>query len=269
MIVRGEKYRPLSVYAKWLYVYYKSVCGDSGVCFQATKVVAESTGISAGKVSQSKRELEDVGLIKIEPGNSLKGRSDKVRIIDVWSENLQAYAADNGLDSPHEPVETETAIPESYADSPHESTGSRHESSGSPHEPKKNPTYKKEPKDKEPSPSDSWSERYEKARLDWNKLADDTGLSPIRVMNKKRRVWVRARWTNIEEHLPTIYAKIRESDFLRGDNDRGWTCDFDFIWGSTHNFVKIIEGKYDDAKNGAKKKDRYAHIPPPGTVKIY
>ncbi len=35
---------------------------------------------------------------------------------------------------------------------------------------------------------------------------------------------------------------MKNSTFLRGSNDRGWTASFDW-----NNFFKILEGRYDNA----------------------
>jgi len=36
------------------------------------------------------------------------------------------------------------------------------------------------------------------------------------------------------------------SAFLNGNNQRGWTVDFDWIVKSEDNFTKVLEGKYED-----------------------
>jgi hypothetical protein len=61
----------LSVYAFRLYVHLKRVAGASneGACWQSTRTLATHCGMSASKVSESKQELVDAGLIEIEPGD--------------------------------------------------------------------------------------------------------------------------------------------------------------------------------------------------------
>jgi hypothetical protein len=39
---------------------------------------------------------------------------------------------------------------------------------------------------------------------------------------------------------------MQESKFLRGDNKRGWKASFDWIFENQKNWVKIIEGTYDN-----------------------
>jgi hypothetical protein len=41
---------------------------------------------------------------------------------------------------------------------------------------------------------------------------------------------------------------VISSPFLRGENDKGWRADFDWVL-NPNNLAKIVEGKYDDRKN--------------------
>jgi hypothetical protein len=65
-------------------------------------------------------------------------------------------------------------------------------------------------------------------------------------ITNKRRLAIKSRLREKGFDAEQIYKKIPESKFLLGENDRGWRCDFDFVWGSPHNWVKILEGKYID-----------------------
>lgn len=78
----------------------------------------------------------------------------------------------------------------------------------------------------------------------WNLFAEANGLSKINSITEKRKRSIRARLVQDGFLEQSIYEKIKESKFLLGDNDRGWRCDFDFVWGSPDNWVKITEGKY-------------------------
>lgn len=99
-VVRGSK-SGISVHAKWLYVYLKSVAGDSGSCWQGTKTMSEGTGISTGKISSCKKELEQAGLISISKGDTSKGRSDTITITNIWRQNINEFS-DDQTPSPHE-----------------------------------------------------------------------------------------------------------------------------------------------------------------------
>jgi hypothetical protein len=48
-----------------------------------------------------------------------------------------------------------------------------------------------------------------------------------------------------------IIQRANRSSFCRGDNERGWTANIDWLL-RPDTAIKIIEGKYDDRTNGAK-----------------
>lgn len=79
----------------------------------------------------------------------------------------------------------------------------------------------------------------------WNELAGSLGLARVRKLTdvRRRKVIAQAKRFPIED-WQAVFGKIAASPFLRGDNQQGWRCDFDFIL-SENNFVKILEGKYD------------------------
>ena len=91
-IIRGRKGRGLSVYAKFLYVYLKSVAGDSGLCFQSTATIAHETELSVGRVHEAKHELAQRGLISITHGRNPRRHADRMRIKDIWPANMFEFS---------------------------------------------------------------------------------------------------------------------------------------------------------------------------------
>ena len=87
-------------------------------------------------------------------------------------------------------------------------------------------------------------ERVEKTYLSWNEFAQQNGLAQASKLTEKRAIGIRARLAEQEFDLDKIYAEIRQSTFLRGENERRWKVDFDFIFCSQNNYLKILEGKY-------------------------
>lgn len=75
----------------------------------------------------------------------------------------------------------------------------------------------------------------------WNK---HSMLKEITAMTEKRKSHINAR---VKEHgLEAIYKAIdnvSKSSFLRGQNKRGWTATFDWVF-LPNNFVKVLEGNY-------------------------
>lgn len=82
----------LTPYALALYVHLKRTAGDEGKCWKSTRTLAKETGISAGKVSSARGELEDVELIHVErPSNP--SQSVTVYILDVWEANFKQFSS--------------------------------------------------------------------------------------------------------------------------------------------------------------------------------
>lgn len=81
-------------------------------------------------------------------------------------------------------------------------------------------------------------------------------LSPIRSIQGKREVAVRARWN--EWHDLEIFAELFHkadcSAFLNGENKRGWKADFDWLMIGG-NASKVLEGRYDDDAQKAPAKE--------------
>jgi DNA-binding MarR family transcriptional regulator len=76
----------LSPFEIALYVHVKRRAGDSGVCNENSRELAEATRMSAGQVSAAKRELVMRGLIEVR---KVKGR-DVISISDIWQKNLDS-----------------------------------------------------------------------------------------------------------------------------------------------------------------------------------
>lgn len=84
----------------------------------------------------------------------------------------------------------------------------------------------------------------------WNAKHDETNSSMRRLtlMSESRKVMLRARLRQCKGDVSMIYKAIdtaMASDFMNGNNGRGWTASFDWIFGNENNFAKTLEG-YDD-----------------------
>lgn len=89
----------------------------------------------------------------------------------------------------------------------------------------------------------------EAAHQAWNELAVEVGLSKVITLSEKRRKGVLQRSKEKAFNMSAIFARIRESAFLQGkvprrDDRDPWQVDFDFVFCSANNYVKILEGKY-------------------------
>lgn len=81
----------------------------------------------------------------------------------------------------------------------------------------------------------------------WNTIAGRIGLPKISKLTPARRQKLQARIKEFPdvESWSTAFQNIERSPFLRGDNDRGWKANFDFLL-QPGSFVKLIEGVYNN-----------------------
>jgi hypothetical protein len=81
----------LSPHALALYVHLKRTAGGGGLCYKSTRRLAEETGISTGKISEARTELEKHELIAVNRPKD-KRKAAEVTIVDVWPENFAHFA---------------------------------------------------------------------------------------------------------------------------------------------------------------------------------
>lgn len=79
----------------------------------------------------------------------------------------------------------------------------------------------------------------------WNAFASLLGLATILKLSARRMIGVSQRLKDDKFNLDDIFKKIKGSKFCQGENNRGWKVDFDFVFCSANNYLKILEGKYD------------------------
>ena len=80
---------------------------------------------------------------------------------------------------------------------------------------------------------------------DWNLLATELGLPKVAVMSdaRRRRAQTRLRLFPEVEVWQKAFASIRASPHCRGENNRGWKADFDFLL-QDKSFARLVEGSY-------------------------
>lgn len=74
-------------------------------------------------------------------------------------------------------------------------------------------------------------------------------LPEVKKLTAPRRAAIKNRVAEVGlSGLENIFGMVAQSHFLNGENDRGWTADFDWIMKPA-NFIKILEGKYKNSNN--------------------
>lgn len=88
---------------------------------------------------------------------------------------------------------------------------------------------------------------------EFHEVAEECGLSAVQKFSPSRQKKLSARLKDCGglEGWRHAMAKIRGSPFLRGENERGWRANFDWIV-KAENFTKLMEGAYDASSNARK-----------------
>lgn len=69
-------------------------------------------------------------------------------------------------------------------------------------------------------------------------------LQTIKSIDDKRKKAIKSRAAQYSKQtIFDVFQLVLKSEFLLGNNDRNWKCDFDWIFKPT-NFTKILEGNY-------------------------
>lgn len=97
---------------------------------------------------------------------------------------------------------------------------------------------------------------YEEIKKMYNSICKD--LSKVRSISSTRKKHIKARWKQFNYDLEAFkeaFEKVQASDFCKGENDRGWKVDFDWLIKNDNNMVKALEGKYDNENGGGSDGD--------------
>lgn len=86
----------------------------------------------------------------------------------------------------------------------------------------------------------------------YNESIRNTPLKPIMSMTDNRRDSLKARWQEplFCDNYRRLFGKVRDSRFLNGQRPTeahpNFKADFDWLIKNNENYVKVLEGKYDD-----------------------
>lgn len=109
--------------------------------------------------------------------------------------------------------------------------------------------FKKDYTVKDTLKTNKFSVPYKTIADTWNAIAEKTGIPKVNRSStwsdsRKKHVATLVKRYGVDEVLSTI-DRIGDSDFLCGQNNRGWKCKFPWFL-ETRNFEKIAEGNYDN-----------------------
>lgn len=89
----------------------------------------------------------------------------------------------------------------------------------------------------------------------WNEVC--TGYPKLHSLSESRKNKMRnriAEMGGVEKAIPLlrdIFNKMQRSNFLKGDNRRGWKASFDWLFENDKNWVKVYEGNYENRPESA------------------
>lgn len=92
-----------------------------------------------------------------------------------------------------------------------------------------------------------FSRSYEDIKNKWIKIAHEYKLSgtQLRITEKRKRVINNLLKEYSAEEVLQAMEKVHTSSFLQGNNKTGWQISFDWFINKS-NFLKVLEGNYDD-----------------------
>ena len=87
----------------------------------------------------------------------------------------------------------------------------------------------------------------------WNEIGINAVRSIVPQSERAKLLKARVKEQGFEAVLEAI-AKVKDSDFLRGQNKNGWTITFDWFI-RPRNFQKVLEGNYDRRDSNGSRRD--------------
>lgn len=80
-----------------------------------------------------------------------------------------------------------------------------------------------------------------------------TSFPKVTTLSESRKKAIKARLTKYSEaDFVKVFEKAEASDFLKGNNNRNWSANFDWLINDT-NMAKVLDGNYDNREGGQVK----------------
>ena len=215
--VRYDK--KLTPNAKLLYAEVTALCNMNGRCTASNQYFADLYGVSIRSIQQWISKLVELGYLSSEITYKAGTKEIESRVLFL----------------PSVPGEEIITTPRKKLHDPHEENFIENN----------NPTDSNNIYN-----LDTSSLRSEVSSLTEriNQIFEKYGLPIIRKMTAERLKKLRMRLVEaggLDKFLEEIDKAFAASSFLRGENDRGWAADIDFLLRKS-SFVRLLEGAYAD-----------------------
>lgn len=82
-------------------------------------------------------------------------------------------------------------------------------------------------------------------------------LAAVQKLTEGRRNKMKLRFEEMGsiDKMAEVFRRIEKSDFCKGNNDRGWKADFDWIMTNDSNWQKVLSGRYDNRAKSINKQE--------------
>ena len=78
--------------------------------------------------------------------------------------------------------------------------------------------------------------------------------------HRKKALATRSKEPDFADNWKQMIDKISQSAFCTGHNDRGWKADVEWLLGNSTNYIKVLEGKYDNSPSKSAEPDYSAAL---------
>lgn len=187
-------------------------------------------------------ELEDAGYLTRTRVQDDKGRfSDVVYdIFETPNQNDEESEENQGF----EPCAQKRHVDERHVDDAHVEEGTQLNTNILNKELTNKESVEKEPEDS--------TAQAKEVIEEYNSICGWKLPKAIHVTEKRKRA-IKARLKKYSrEEIIKVFSLANESNFLCGDNDRGWKADIDWLLNE-NNMIKVLEGRYTNNSNSKPK----------------
>ena len=221
---------------KILYTFISSLSNKNGYCFASNTYLSEVVGVTKNTIKIYLKKLEDLNYIN----RSFKNGEDNDEV------ERKIYLVYDGLFNAHE-----VARKSGWGRHENRAGGSTKIGLGVA---RKSGHIIIQDNNTNIIKQDNTSSKAEEEKYNYNLIVDKFNeeankyeLSTIIKLSDKRKAKLKARIDELGEgKIIEAIDKIKESSFLRGENDRHWKVDFDWLIANDTNILKVLEDKYKD-----------------------
>lgn len=204
----------LKLLSRFVYGEITALCNEKGYCWATNRYFADLYGVSIQTISSCINQLKEFDYIEIELIYKEGGKEILYRYIKLFT-----YPIKENL---HRPIK------EIFKDN---ITYSNNTSNNS--------IYAKE------------EDKYTQTSMDtikdlYNSIC--VNLPKVIALSSKRKTKLKLRMEKLTkiENWQLLFEKANKSSFLTGNNNRNWQANFDWLIENDTNYLKVLEGKYDN-----------------------